>query len=523
MLDFIITQKWSILLFIIIFIIQFIYYLKTRFKLNKCGNIFGKKQIKNPILSQENNSVIIQLGSSDHYKDYKEICEKINKYINHNRDNVSLVEMENITDQECDTIYEDAAANVSLPMYWGLMGTYLGVSLGLFFLIHGGNNDILSNEISIFIWSIIVAMLTSFSGLMFTTFNNCKAAKRYDKLQKYKMKFFTFLQTEVISQLPSTMQDSLAQFRTTLGILNNTVDKLSTDLSETFSDITSKFGENLRESLSMLTNIFQKLENAASSYNAMLTKQDIILNKFASNQFANILSKIDNTVTTCIEAKNSINDMSVSAESLSSSYSNLTDVQKSLIQAQTEMIQMFDGMKDSFFEVQSQATDYFSLLPQKLEDLCERIEEINKSNLNVIDYKIRGHIEKSMNNVIESGNEFVESWKTLFGEISVGVHNGKMVNPFDSVQDVRNSLEDAKSEIREKGIRFEKLPEAVDECLTKLKDLDKSITGVENKINEIKKDMKTTAPAQPTKKTVSEHPKHLTWLKIFSFRRRVTK
>lgn len=504
MADFISNQIWSILLLIVILAIQLCCYYRTRRKLNKCGNIFGKKQI----LSRENNSVIIQSDSSDADDPCSRIYGKINKYIAHNRDNVSLAEMENITGQECDTIYEEAVSNVSSPMYIGLMGTYLGVGCGLIWLIFGSNNDIQSEKMPIFIGSIVVAMLTSLFGLLFTHINNGRAAKRYDKLQKDKMNFFSFLQTEVISQLPSTMQDSLAQFRTTLDGLNNTVDKLSKDLSETFSDITLKFGENLRESLNRLITVSQKMENTASSYNDILVKQDNILDKFASSRFEHILAKIDNTVTACIEAKSSIDDMSVSAERLSSSYSNLTDVQKSLIQAQTEMIQMFDGMKDSFLEVQSQTIDYFSRLPQELQDLCERIKQINISNLNEIDDRIRELRDKSTNSIIERGEEFVKSWKILFGEISVGVQNGKMANPFDSFQDVRNSLEEAKSEIREKGIRFEKLPEAVNECLTKLKNLDKSVSGVENKINDIKKEMHTAAPAQPTKKTVFE-PEHL--------------
>jgi hypothetical protein len=142
-------------------------------------------------------------------------------------------------------------ASVSLPLYIGLMGTFVGVIFGIIYLLYGfTDNGLISVQTGIseggihdFLRGVFIAMTGSFLGLLLTTLNNnyfFKIAK--GKRDDLKNKYFNFLQAELLPTLENTLSYNIKEFKNHLQNFNNEF----SDNIEDFSGTIPKITENMR-------------------------------------------------------------------------------------------------------------------------------------------------------------------------------------------------------------------------------------------------------------------------------------
>ncbi|MBD3410568.1 MAG: hypothetical protein GF419_10245, partial [Ignavibacteriales bacterium] len=75
-----------------------------------------------------------------------------------------------VADRVSDTLEDSASSAVSTPLYLGLMGTFLGVIIGLVNITAHGTID--DESINAFLGGVFIAMTASLFGLLLTTINN---------------------------------------------------------------------------------------------------------------------------------------------------------------------------------------------------------------------------------------------------------------------------------------------------------------------------------------------------------------
>jgi hypothetical protein len=138
---------------------------------------------------------------------FNQILNSLNKYLLRNRHSVadfSLVK--DIVERNTDTLEEEVNLTLSTPLYIGLMGTMLGVVIGIFsmsnFIGAEIKDDGISTGIGILLGSVKIAMIASFVGLLLTIYNSAVVFKgsKY-RLENKKNDFYSMIQVELLPTL----------------------------------------------------------------------------------------------------------------------------------------------------------------------------------------------------------------------------------------------------------------------------------------------------------------------------------
>lgn len=147
------------------------------------------------------------------------VVNTINSYLLRNKGAVSDFNIiKDIVERNCDAVDEEINQQLPVPIYLGLMGTVLGIIIGLWSIDFDPNNFM--DSVAALISSVKWAMGCSFAGLLLTTVLSAwlyRGAKA--KLEEQKNELYTFIQIELLPQLSHdanstilTMQAHLEKF-----------------------------------------------------------------------------------------------------------------------------------------------------------------------------------------------------------------------------------------------------------------------------------------------------------------------
>ncbi|MDR1898092.1 MAG: hypothetical protein LBR10_15025 [Prevotellaceae bacterium] len=162
------------------------------------------------------------------------ILDAINTYLIRNKGAVSDFNlMKDIVERNCEAVDEDINTSLPIPLYLGLMGTMLGIVVGLYFInADSFTSETPLNAIAGLIGGVRIAMISSFIGLLLTTVGQGGLYKRIKtKVESKKHAFYTFLQTELLPVLNKNVNATIYELQRNL-----------TDFNETFSVNANRFG-----------------------------------------------------------------------------------------------------------------------------------------------------------------------------------------------------------------------------------------------------------------------------------------
>ncbi len=197
----------------------------------------------------------------------KKILNSINTYLLRNKGAITDFNLvKDIVERNCDAEDEEINTLLPIPLYLGLMGTMLGIIVGVGYMaivgfdsflggaIEATTTDSKTNGIEVLMGSVGVAMIASFVGLAFTTFNSGVFYKKAKSdVESQKNDFYTFIQTELLPSISNsatnsilTLQNNLLKFND--GFTNN-VDKFDNLLQDILSSFKSQMSivEELKE------------------------------------------------------------------------------------------------------------------------------------------------------------------------------------------------------------------------------------------------------------------------------------
>jgi hypothetical protein len=126
--------------------------------------------------------------------------------------------LQGITERASDSADYEAAANATLPLYVGLMGTFIGVIVGLVTIAHEPSSTIGDSDLKRFLGGVLVAMVGSLCGLLLTVAGRSvclQPARAQNDIRKQA--YYTLLESEL---LPVVGQDASAELRTLQGSLH---------------------------------------------------------------------------------------------------------------------------------------------------------------------------------------------------------------------------------------------------------------------------------------------------------------
>jgi hypothetical protein len=164
--------------------------------------------------------------------------------------------IKDVVERNTDAVEDDINQTISLPLYLGLLGTFLGIVFGLFQISgvdFATDPTALDEAISLLLGGVKIAMIASFTGLLLTILNSgyfFRGAKTL--VENKKNDFYTFIQIEL---LPLLNQN-----------INSTLFSLQSNLH--------KFNEEFKGNIGKLSSVMGKNHDALIAQEKMLTTLD---------------------------------------------------------------------------------------------------------------------------------------------------------------------------------------------------------------------------------------------------------
>jgi hypothetical protein len=172
------------------------------------------------------------------------IQRAINTYLIRNKGAVSDFNLlRDIIQRNLDVLEEEITLTTPIPVYLGLVGTMLGIIIGLFALPDISSESFLNgNGIDSLLGGVKIAMIASAVGLMLTVITNgwlFKGAKT--KVERRKNDFYTFLQTELLPILSQSVNAGVVSLNRSLDVFGakfgTDIDKLNTLMKRNYESV----------------------------------------------------------------------------------------------------------------------------------------------------------------------------------------------------------------------------------------------------------------------------------------------
>ncbi|PWS28578.1 hypothetical protein DHW03_01620 [Pedobacter yonginense] len=228
---------------IIIASLQFYFFSRSITEVAKLSNFFPSGELGLECIgaAELNGQKIDQLVFEHKHSEFKSVVLATNAYLYNNVGSADFNIIKSIADRTVSSQEEKISSTLSLPLYFGLMGTFIGVILGLGSIALNGFNlqdtDHLINQL---VTGVVMAMVVSFLGLALTTVLNAflfrNAVAQRDVNRNH---YLNFLQAKLLPNLDNNLYAALDQFKLNIADFNV---KFSKNLD--FFD--SSFNENIK-------------------------------------------------------------------------------------------------------------------------------------------------------------------------------------------------------------------------------------------------------------------------------------
>lgn len=234
-----------IALIILIIVLQVRSYLNTKNKITSFNSIFpsydSDYRIKNVLvkvseepdheseedylISDEEGVEVSQLDVTSSSPVMGQIITALNNYLSKNKGAASDFHlMKDVVERYCDAEEEEITTQQPIPLYLGLMGTMVGIIVGIGAIAISGGlaGDSLMNHISELMTCVAIAMAASFTGVLCTTLIAWKSKDAVSKVQADKNRFYSWIQTELLPVLSGDAVNAIYLLQQNLMSFNQT-------------------------------------------------------------------------------------------------------------------------------------------------------------------------------------------------------------------------------------------------------------------------------------------------------------
>lgn len=292
--SFYITIVFSIAVSLLFFILQFKYFRETRKYCNLFYNFFYK-EIKYEIIKEDIDDNQVQqlklVGEGE--SDLNKLLSEVNHYVAKTKGTTDFAVIQNKVERMLTIRYEQSEAKLAFPTYLGLMGTFLGVLMGIFMFIWGfdGQGDVRDDAIKNLLIGILVSMSTSFIGLLLTTVNNAFISEAKKEVEEDKNEFYDFVQTELMPSLDVSLVVAISKLHETVDKFEPAFNGVIRRFQDTFDRCTKAFGESFETNVKTVSKAVEVMGENMDKINENIQLQQNVLSTFKSDEVAKGLEK----------------------------------------------------------------------------------------------------------------------------------------------------------------------------------------------------------------------------------------
>ncbi len=176
--------------------------------------------------------------------------------------------LRDISEREAALLDQEIEAQLSTPLYLGLLGTFLGAILGLIALVNplgdaptaAGESSFNNADVTHFLGGILIAMSGSFTGLLLTLGSNQLLKSARAQRDRLKNGYYNFLQKALLPRLNSDMQASMSNLKAVLDTFNQDFfSKIQADFFSKIAEFTPLISR-ITENISIQKDFLEKLQ-----------------------------------------------------------------------------------------------------------------------------------------------------------------------------------------------------------------------------------------------------------------------
>lgn len=339
------------------------------------------------------------------------VLTSVNTYLLRNKGAVSDFNLiKDVVERNTDAIDEEINSLLPIPLYLGLMGTMIGIVIGLFSMPSISDSNF-ESAIDMLIGGVKVAMIASFIGLLFTVILSgwkYKGAKLHADGQKNN--FFTWIQTQLLPVLSQnisssiySLQANLLQFNDTFSVNVNSFNGLLGKILYSFDSQVNLMNELKEVDVAQLAklnvNVLQELRVSTKEFE----KFNLFLNQL--NSFVDNAEKLNHNINNQLDRTDDLAKIATSINSNTNLNEQLIDVLKSELNevsvrkqiVSDAVVGVDDILTKSFSDFREHIHSQMIAMKEftiKEEDLLEKLLKEDRGNLNEL--KKLGDMKKGM-------------------------------------------------------------------------------------------------------------------------------
>lgn len=349
-----------------------------------------------------------EINTSTSIEGFDKIKSSLNKYLEKNKGaTADFSLLKDIVERNISKFDNAISLLIPVPLYLGLMGTMIGIIIGLWSIPSVSSEEFLQgNGIDILISGVKIAMIASLAGLVFTTYNNAisfRAGKV--KLEDRKNDFYTYLQSELMPVLS---------------------EGVSVNLYNLYQNLAS-FNSNFAENVDKLNGMMNK------NYDSLMAQSRVLdaLHDLDLNQMANINVTILKELRESVDSFQQFNSYLTNVNSFVANSAQLNDQLNSVLNRTDEVSMIAKNINSSI----ERSEELQNFLKSHFSELQNRGQLITNSVI-----KVEDQIDKSLDHLAD----FIQKKLLAIQEISIKEED-LMKREFDENRGVLNNLTELKN------------------------------------------------------------------------------
>lgn len=292
--SFIVTIVISVIISAVFIWFQFKFFKETKEYRELFQNFFGRKQpyaIYQRTVGNEEIPQLEQVGYDE--SDLNNLIKEINHYIYKTKGTTDFATIQNKVERKLNMRYDQSTARLAFPTYLGLMGTFLGVFMGILMFVFGFDDagNVSDASIKNLMIGVLVSMFTSLTGLLLTTINNGLAGGARKKIEEDKNEFYDFVQTEVMPSVDVSMVSAITKLHETVDKFEPAFDRVIQRFQTTFDTCTKAFGDNFERHVVAVSGAVEVMGRNMDKINDNISLQEKLLSTLKSGELVRGMDK----------------------------------------------------------------------------------------------------------------------------------------------------------------------------------------------------------------------------------------
>lgn len=502
----------SIATFILAFGVQLYYFFGNRKKLEVVRNFFTKKrdyEVYGEAEDSQLNPYVAEEGSSLHT-----LIKELNEYTKKNHGTTDFSVIQNKTDRKINVLYDNATSRIAFPTYVGLMGTFIGVFLGLLFFTIGlgsspNGEGITDETIGNLISGVLVSMSTSFIGLLLTTITHHLAAETQKVVREDKNDFYEFIQNELMPTLGVSMVAALNKLHHTINLFEPSFNSVIDRFQATFDSCTQRFGTAFEQNVTIVSEAVRVMGENMDKINENVDLQAQLLKTLRSRGVVESLdafvraSQNFDLVTTALNrfevTRNAIKDVTVELVNTQRRYNESLEIPLNVANKLNQILARITDFEKSINALGRSIEKTDLLGNTEIEALKQAITAIKKKQkvaveaMEVSDGHLENIFKMQSESIVKLGRTYEESFAS-YAEKFQNILDGLGKEMLERRREIMAAIEEKFSldQIQQEFSQLSKLKK-IEELLTSIntkssrEEVDKTIETTRREVESIRK------------------------------------